>query len=414
MKILVVGSGGREHALAWKLAQEAEIFAAPGNPGISSLCECFDVPALEITEQVALARRLKADLVVVGPEDPLIAGLADALRAEDIAVFGPGSAGAQLEGSKAFSKALMKESGVPTAAFGTFTDAWDAKRYIAEQDEAGRKLVIKASGAALGKGVTVCSTRQEAEAAADFALTAHGFGSAGAEIVIEERLVGPEFSLLTLCSDGDFFSLPPAQDYKRAFDDDAGPNTGGMGSYSPVPWVTPGMVRETEERVVRPILDALGERGVKFRGMLFSGLMLTQQGVRCLEYNVRFGDPETQSIVLRLGNGFAEALRACALGEPIPAVELKPNAAVSVVIASGGYPGKHEKGLPITLPPAPSGVQIFHAGTRLLDGALVTSGGRVLAVSAVAGSLADARRRAYEAVAGVQFGGLQYRTDICA
>ncbi|MFI5386400.1 MAG: phosphoribosylamine--glycine ligase [Fimbriimonadales bacterium] len=420
MKVLVVGSGGREHALAWKLSQEADVVAAPGNPGIAECARCVSVATSDHSGLVDLARRESVGLVVIGPEDPLIAGLADATRAASIPAFGPGADGAQLEGSKAFSKQLMREAGIRTAAFETFDDAAQAHAYVESQSG---KLVVKASGAALGKGVIVTENATEAHDAVDAMLVDGEFGAAGRTIVIEERLSGPEFSLLTLCS-GDqeskvqspkskvFLSLPVAQDYKRAFDGDRGPNTGGMGTFSPVPWITDRMVGQTEDDVVRPILAALQARGISYRGVLFSGLMLHEGKTHCLEFNVRFGDPEIQSIVLRLGSGLAAALLACAKGEPIPPVDALDNAAVSVVVASGGYPGRYEKGKPIEIGAMPDGVHVFHAGTAMTDGQLVTNGGRVLAVSASAPDIKEARRLAYEAVEGVRFEGKQNRQDI--
>ncbi len=414
MKILVVGSGAREHALVWKLLQEAEVFAAPGNPGIASLCQCFSISAMDFQGILELARKLGIDLVVVGPEDPLIAGLADALRHAGLVVFGPGAEGACLEGSKAFSKDLMREAGVPTAAYGTFTDHSEANRFVASREDKGKRVVVKGSGAALGKGVTGCSSAKEAVDAVDFALVAKGFGDAGTEIVIEDRLEGKEFSLLTLCSDQGFFSLPVAQDYKRIFDGDLGPNTGGMGSYSPVPWIPEGLVKETEASVVAPLLAALKARGIEYRGVLFSGLMVDGGVPYCLEYNVRFGDPETQSVMARLGHGFAGALLACAKGMTIPPVEVLDNAVVSVVLASGGYPGDVKKGLPISIGDLPEGVVAFHAGTKTDAGRLVTSGGRILTVTATAASAITARALAYEGVFRVAFEGMHFRNDVAA
>ena len=274
--------------------------------------------------------------------------------------------------------------------------------------------MIKASGNAMGKGVVVCGTRAEAEDAIAQMLDDRIFGEAGETIVVEDRITGREFSLLTLCSDGHILSLPVAQDYKRALDGDRGPNTGGMGTYSPVPWVTPELIAETEKLVVWPALKVLKARGIDYRGVLFSGLMLDGSHPYCLEYNVRFGDPETQSVMMRLGKGFAAALNACALGLPIPAIEVKDNAVVTVVVASGGYPGSYEKGRAIKLHSPPKGVKVFHAGTSTQDGQLSTSGGRVLAVRAKGYDIDDARSRAYAAADLVSFDGLQRRSDIAA
>ena len=412
MRILVVGSGGREHALAWKLSQEHEVVCAPGNPGIAADVATAAVAASDHDGLVALARGF--DLVVVGPEDPLVSGLADVLRAQGIATFGPGADGARLEASKAFSKALMDRAGVPTAAFRSFTDPSEAMLYAEGRMGEGRGVAVKASGNALGKGVVVCEEFWEAAEAIRGMMLDRQFGEAGATVVIEDRLVGPEFSLLTLVGDEGWVSLPVAQDHKRALDGDHGPNTGGMGSFSPCAWVTDEMLRETEARVVGPTLAALRESGIEFRGTLFSGLMVQNGTPYCLEYNVRFGDPETQSVVLRLGRGLGEALFAAATGAAIPPPETLDNAAVTVVVASGGYPGDYEKGLPIEVGPLPEGAKLFHAGTALKDGRLATSGGRVIAASAAAPTLEEARVKAYAAAGAVRFEGAFCRRDIAA
>ncbi len=402
MKVLVIGAGGREHSLCWKLAQEAEVIALPGNSGIAS------VARLAAGDPVDVALAEGVDLAVVGPETPLIDGLADRLRSAGIATFGPGADGARLEGSKAFSKELMREAGVPTAPFSVFSSADDAHAYVS----ANGPVVVKADGAAFGKGVVVCSSEHEAHDAVDAMLTDNEFGPAGSRIVIEDRLAGPEFSLLTLCADGDFWSLPVAQDYKRALDGDRGPNTGGMGSFSPVAGVSDPVVREAEEAVVRPILRILQERGISYRGVLFSGLMVHEGRPFCLEFNVRFGDPEIQSLVLRLGKGFGAALLACARGEKIEPVNVLPWAAVTVVIASGGYPGSYETGKAITIGDIPEGVQVFHAGTTARDGQLITAGGRVFAISASGPTVEAARALAYQAAVQVTFDGAYFRRDI--
>lgn len=413
MRILVIGSGGREHALCWKLAQEAEVHCTPGNPGIAQDCPVHEVAASDFPGIVALANNLAADLVVIGPENPLIDGLADILREAGLATFGPGQEGAQLEGSKAFSKALMRKAGVPTAEFKSFTESAPAREYARSMFAKGRPVVIKASGAALGKGVILCDVADEAERAISSMVDELEFGHAGSTIVVEERLSGPEFSLLTLCSDGDFLSLPVAQDFKRAYDNDEGPNTGGMGSYSPVPWISDDLVKEAEERIVRPVLKAMSIPG--YRGVLFSGLMVCNGKPYCLEYNVRFGDPETQSVMMRLGSGFANALLACARGEKIPQFEVLDNASVCVVVASANYPGAVEKGIPIDLPTnVANGAKLFHAGTALKDGKLVTSGGRVFGATAQAASQNEARAKAYELARSVRFEGAWSRGDIAS
>ncbi len=398
--------------MAWKLSQESEVLVAPGNPGIAEDCECVDVAALDFEGLLGLCRDRAVDLVVVGPEDPLVAGLADAISREGIAVYGPLSSAAQLEGSKAFSKALMRHAGVPTAAFESFSDAGEAKEYSRQRFEIRRGVAVKASGNALGKGVIVCGTLDEAEDAIERMLVAREFGEAGERIVVEDRLEGREFSLLTLVGDHNFVSLPVAQDHKRAFDGDQGPNTGGMGSYSPVDWLDSDFVREVEQRVVSPVLAELKSRGIPYRGTLFSGLMMDGGVAHCLEYNVRFGDPETETLMLRLGNGLSQALYEAAIGDRISQPQVKSNAAVSVVVASGGYPGKYEKGRSINVGPVPSGVKLFHAGTALQGGQLVTSGGRVICVSAEAPTLHEAKGLAYAGANAVQFDGAFFRRDI--
>lgn len=412
MRILVVGGGGREHALAWKLSQEAEIICAPGNPGIAEDVECVPVAQSDFAGLTQLAKDRQIDLVVVGPEDPLIAGLANVLRDNGLVVYGPGQHGAELEGSKAFSKELMFEAGIPTAAFLSFHDPDEAKTYARGRFANGRKVVVKASGNALGKGVVVCDNDLDAELAIDQMMVDRVFGDAGAVVVIEDRLVGWEFSLLTIIGDHNFVSLPAAQDHKRIFDGNKGPNTGGMGTVSPVPQVTASMVAHTEKAIVAPAIERLREQGIAFRGTLFSGLMVEGDDIYCLEYNVRFGDPEIESLVLRVGNGFAQALYQAAVGETIVAPQILDNVAITVFVASGGYPGNIQKGLPIEIGPLPKGVKLFHAGTAMKDSQLVTNGGRVIAVSASGATLDEAREKAYAGAAAIIFDGANYRRDI--
>lgn len=414
MKVLVVGSGGREHALAWKLAQESEVYCSPGNPGIAEDCGTFDVPASDPAGLIRLISHVHFDLVVIGPEDPLIAGLADALRAAGAAILGPGQDGARHEASKVWSKDMMAKAGVPTAAARTFTDSKLAKEYARGVFDQGAQVVVKASGAALGKGVVVCSTLQEAVDALAMMMDAGGLGAAGQNVVVEERLTGREFSLLTLVGGTSFSSLPVAQDYKRIFDNDEGPNTGGMGSASPVPWVSHDLVRQAEDKIVRPMIDEMARQGIDYRGVLFSGVMVVDGVPKCLEYNVRFGDPETQSVMMRIGSGLADALFVAANGGPVPSFQVADNAAVSVVVASEGYPGSYPKGVPIEIDPLPPGVKVFHAGTGAAGGQVVTNGGRVLAVTASASTVLDARKLAYEGVGRVRFEGMQFRSDIAA
>lgn len=409
MRILVVGSGGREHALAWKLSQEHEVVCAPGNPGIAQDVETVPIAASDTAGLVNLAKGF--DLVVIGPEDPLVNGLADALREAGTLVFGPGAAGARLEASKAFSKAAMQAAGVPTAAFGSFTDAKAATEFARARFDSGAAVAVKASGNALGKGVVVCDRLEQAEEAIRQMMVDRIFGDAGAEVVVEERLVGSEFSLLTLVSDAGFVSLPVAQDHKPAYEGNQGPNTGGMGTVSPPRWVSSELVARTEAEVVTPVLAYLKSQGIQFRGVLFSGLMVQDGKAYCLEYNVRFGDPETQSLTMRLGTGFGQALYAVATGTTMP-VQVLDNAAATVVVASGGYPGEYQKGLPIEIKPLPEGAKLFHAGTTLREGQLVTAGGRVIAASASAPTLEEARAKANQAAEAVRFEGAFFRRDI--
>lgn len=411
MRILVIGGGGREHALAWKLSEEAEVICAPGNPGISEDVECIPVAQHDFASILKLAKERSVDLVVVGPEDPLIAGLADALREQGFLTFGPGSNAAQLEGSKAFAKAMMQRAGVPTASYQTFIDAAASKEYVRLQFSEGMQVVLKASGNALGKGVIVCPTLEEALEGID---TLKALGEAGRTLVIEQRLIGREFSLLTIVGDQGIHSLPVAQDYKRVFDKDLGPNTGGMGTFSPLPWLSDDTVSQVENEIVNPILKTFADDKVSYRGILFSGIMVTESGPKCIEYNVRFGDPETQSVVRRLGTGLANALMQAASGEPITAIPVNTHCAITVALASRGYPGSYNKGLPIKIDPLHPDIKLFHAGTSLANGQLVTSGGRVLGVSAIGESPEEARNLAYDAVNQISFEGMHHRTDIGA
>lgn len=416
MRVLVVGSGAREHALCWRLAQEAtEVACTPGNAGIAQQFETLSVKAGDASGIEALVRRSGFDLVVVGPEQPLIDGLVDHLQSAGIAVFGPDADAAKLEGSKKFAKEKMHQAGVPTAEFGVFTDPEEALEFARSRFDAGLGVAVKASGNALGKGVIVCHQLDEAEDAIGMMLVEHELGAAGATIVVEDRLAGREFSLLTVCSGTHFRSLPVAQDYKRALDGDRGPNTGGMGSFAPASWVSSDLIARTETEVVAPMLELMAQQGTPFRGVLFSGIMVQDSQPYCLEYNVRMGDPETQSVVRLIGPGFLPALTSVAHGsDQIPAIETQTGAAVSVVIASPGYPGKIETGLPIQIGPMPEGIEVFHAGTDGADGRWVTQGGRVLTISAHAPNPEDARRLAYAGVSEVHFPGMQYRRDIGA
>jgi phosphoribosylamine---glycine ligase len=426
-RVLVVGSGGREHALALRLSVDDgvdELLIAPGNPGMAALGRTVDVTVDDVDGLVALASAERIDLVVVGPEVPLVAGLVDALAAVGIAAFGPTRAAAQLEGSKAFAKAVMDEAGVPTAGWVSTTSRDDA---LAALDRFGPPWVVKADGLAAGKGVVVTSQRAEAEAAVDAALLEGRFGAAGARLVIEEFLDGPERSLFAVCDGEDAVLLAPAQDHKRAFDGDEGPNTGGMGAFCPVPGFELGQphVDALRELVILPVLRTLAARGTPFRGLLYAGIVDTASGPKVLEYNVRFGDPETQAVLPRLRSSLVELLWASATGSrasgdgvaSVP-VRFGDDAAVTVVLASRGYPETSTPGIAIDgvdAADAIDGVHVLHAGTaRDGGGRLVTAGGRVLAVTGLGADLAAARTRAYAGVACVHIEGAHHRADIGA
>jgi phosphoribosylamine---glycine ligase len=397
MKVLVVGSGGREHALAWKLAQSdslSELHAAPGNPGIAALARCHPLRMDDVEGLLGLCREHELDLVVIGPEAPLVAGVADHLRRAGVTVFGPGAEAARIEGSKAFAKEVMEAAGVPTAA---------------ELAEVRAPCVVKADGLAAGKGVFVCRTQAEADAAWEQAR------ALGDSVLVEELLEGEEVSLFALTDGIEAIPLAPAQDFKRLLDGDEGPNTGGMGSYSPTPFLRPDEIDELVETVHRPVLAELAARGTPFIGLLYAGLMLTGDGPRVLEFNCRFGDPETQAILPRLEGDFLGAL-AGAAGGAVGGVELSagPEASVSVVLAAAGYPDAPEPGVQIggIEDAEAGGALVFHAGTAVRDGRLVSAGGRVLNVTGLGNSVAEARERAYAAVERIDFPGAQFRRDV--
>jgi phosphoribosylamine--glycine ligase len=416
LDVLVVGGGAREHALVRSLAKSPRIgrlIGAPGNPGIEDDAVTAAMAAEDIPSIVAFAERERLDLVVVGPEAPLVAGLADQLRDRGFAVFGPGADGARLEGSKAFAKEVMEAAGVPTGRAATFTEHGQALAYLRKH---GAPAVIKADGLAAGKGVIVARTLGEAEAALDECFVARRFGDAANTVLIEEFLEGEEVSLLSIVSGRQILPLAPAQDYKRALDGDGGSNTGGMGSYSPVPAVDDALYERLVDEVVRPTVAELARRGIDFRGVLYAGLMLTAGGPRVLEFNCRFGDPETQALLPRLESDLLEVLYAAARGEALPAAATwRKGAAVGVVMASRGYPASSSKGDTITgfeKAWGVDGVEVFHAATGRIDRRLVTAGGRVLTVTGLGDTFAEARARAYEGVAAIQFEGAQYRSDI--
>jgi len=418
MKVLVIGGGGREHALVWKLAQDRSrptLYCAPGNAGTAALGTNLSIAAEDVAGLVAWARTERPDLTVIGPEAPLCAGLTDLLEADGLRVFGPNRQAAQLEGSKVFAKEVMEAAGVPTARSASFTDPVAAKAYVRQQ---GAPIVVKAEGLAAGKGVTVCASVAEAEAAIDAALCAGIFGTAGARILVEECLEGPEASILALVDGTRCVLLASSQDHKRAHDGDTGPNTGGMGAYSPAPVVTDALWPLIQEQVFGRTLAELQKRGIVFKGVLYAGLMLTPDGPKVLEFNTRFGDPETQVILPRLDGDLIPLFEACIDGTlSADMLAWKADACVTVVMAAGGYPGAYARGAVIRgledaddLP----GVTVFHAGTRLAPEGVVTSGGRVLSVTALGAALPEAIQRAYEGMDRITFAGGWCRRDIAA
>ena len=416
MRVLLVGGGGREHALAWKLAQSprlGRLVAAPGNPGVARHAECVAVRDDEIDDLVALATRESADLVVVGPELPLSLGLADRLRAAGLAVFGPSQAAARLESSKAFSKDLMARYGIPTARFKIFQDAAAARRFCREW---GAPLVVKADGLAAGKGAIVCRTLDDADRAIRLCLEEGAFGSAGRTVVVEEFMEGEEASFFVVTDGTSALPFQAAQDHKTIFDGDRGPNTGGMGAYSPAPVMDATTDRRVMDEIVTPTIAAMAKEGAPYAGVLYVGLMITKDGPRVVEFNCRFGDPECQAILPRLDEDILPVFDAVARGRGLPAsLRWRPESSVCVVLASRGYPAAPKVGDPISglddagaLP----GVNVFHAGTARRDGGLVTAGGRVLGVQALGPDIRSAVARAYEAVDRIRFDGMQWRSDI--
>ena len=425
MKILVVGSGGREHAITWRLAQDTEkheLFCAPGNAGTTALATNLAIGAEDVSGVVAWAEANKPDLVVVGPEAPLCKGLVDALQKIGVKAFGPVQAGARMEGSKRFAKEIMDAAGVPTGRAKTFTDAEAAKAALPEY---GLPVVIKADGLAAGKGVIVAETTEQAEAAIDDMLVDNKFGAAGAEVLVEEFLHGEECSILALVDGENAVLLPSSQDHKRVFDGDKGPNTGGMGAYSPAPVVTDAMLPDIKARIILPVVRELKKRGIVYRGVLYAGLMITPPGgktalsgsaVNVVEFNARFGDPETEAVLVRLGGNFAQTLLNVANGCLKDSdVVVKPEVAATVIVASGGYPGSYEKGKVMSgldkAAEVPNAI-VFHCGTKAQDGATVTAGGRVLSVTGTGATLREAVDTAYKAVDLISFDGAFHRRDI--
>jgi phosphoribosylamine--glycine ligase len=416
MKILVIGSGGREHALAWKLAQSprvSQVFVAPGNGGTATEDGLVNLPLTAIPSLVEFVRRdTDIAFTVVGPEAPLAAGVVDAFRAAGLRIFGPTQAAAQLESSKDYAKQFMARHGIPTAAFGTFTDAAAAHAYI---DRQGAPIVVKADGLAAGKGVVVAATADEAHAAVDAMLAGNSMGEAGHRVVIEECLLGEEASFIVMVDGQHVLALASSQDHKRLGDGDSGPNTGGMGAYSPAPVVTPELHARIMREVIHPTVEGMAADGIRYTGFLYAGIMVGTDGApKVLEFNCRMGDPETQPIMLRLKSDLV-ALMEAAIDGTLDQVEAEwdRRTALAVVLAAAGYPDAPQKGAAIgALPAAADDLHVFHAGTATLDGRTVVSGGRVLAVAALGDSVRMAQSRAYEAVAAIHFDGMQYRRDI--
>ena len=416
MKVLIVGSGGREHAIAWKVAQSPKvdkIYCAPGNAGIAEYAECVPITAMEFDKLVAFAKEKSIDFTIVGMDDPLVGGIVDVFEAEGLKVFGPRKNAAILEGSKAFSKDLMKKYHIPTAAYENFTDPEEALKYL---ETAKMPIVLKADGLALGKGVLICNTLEEAKEGVRTIMEDKKFGNAGNTMVIEEFMTGREVSVLSFVDGKTIRTMTSAQDHKRAQDGDQGLNTGGMGTFSPSPFYTEEVDEFCRKYVYQPTVDAMAAEGRPFKGIIFFGLMLTPDGPKVLEYNARFGDPEAQVVLPRMKNDIIEVMEACVNGT-LDQIDLQfeDNAAVCVVLASDGYPVKYEKGIPMygfENFKGKDGYYCFHAGTKLKDGQIVTNGGRVLGITATGKDLKEARKNAYEATEWITFANKYMRHDI--
>ena len=416
MNVLLVGSGGREHALAWKLSQSkrlGHLYIAPGNPGTADFGTNVEIADTDIENLVAYARDKKIDLAIIGPEDPLAAGAVDAFEAAGIMAFGPSGAAAKLESDKAFAKKIMRANNIPTAESRTFTEYKDAKAYIASRDE---PVVVKAAGLAKGKGVFVCDEPSDAILAAERIMVDGLFGEAGSVVVVEDKLLGQEASILAFVDGRSIYVLESSQDHKPIGDGDTGDNTGGMGAYSPAPMVSEKLMAQIVREAIVPTVDGMNRNGTPYKGILYAGMMLTKGGPRVLEFNVRFGDPETQPILMRMKGDLLEVMTAVCKGKlDQVSLDWDPRPAVCVVMASGGYPGAYEKGKAISGLDAAGkmdDVMVFHAGTAWQGDQVVTSGGRVLGVTALGDSIAQAKSRAYEAVANISFEGAYYRRDI--
>jgi phosphoribosylamine---glycine ligase len=416
MKVLVIGGGGREHALIWKIAQSSrvrKIYCAPGNAGIVQMAECLPISADDVKGLAAWAEKEKIDLTVVGPEAPLTLGIVEDFRARGLRIFGPSRKAAEIEGSKAFTKELMKKYGIPTGESETFTDPGEAVRYVKAK---GAPLVVKADGLAAGKGVIICRKVEEALSAVELILVQKAFGAAGAKVVVEEFLEGEEASFLAFTDGENVLPLPTSQDHKAIYDNDQGPNTGGMGAYSPAPVVSEKIHREVMEKIMIPTVRGMAKEGREYQGVLYAGLMIKDEKARVLEFNARFGDPEAQPLLMRMKSDLIPVLEA-AIDKKLAGREIQweERPSVCVVMASGGYPGSYEKGKPI------SGLQdaakvrdafVFHAGTALKEGRVVTNGGRVLGVTSLGSGIQEAIQRAYEAAAKISWEGVYYRKDI--
>ncbi|MBU0479031.1 phosphoribosylamine--glycine ligase [bacterium] len=416
MKVLVIGSGGREHTLAWKIAQSlrvSKIYCAPGNAGTSQKAECIPIKAENISELIRFAEENEIDLTVVGPEAPLTKGIVDEFEKRNLRVFGPSKDASQLEGSKVFAKEIMLEAGVPTGKCEIFEDSDKATQYIKSQPV---PIVVKADGLAAGKGVVVAKTKEEALEAVELIMVKRAFGKAGDRIMIEECLVGEEASILAFCDGENFIPMVTSQDHKAIYDGDKGPNTGGMGAYSPAPVINEEMMKTISSQVFQPIINKMGKKGMSYKGVLYAGLMITESGLKVLEFNVRFGDPETQVILPRLKTDLIDVMESCIDGKLNEAsIEWRNETAVCVVIASGGYPGAYKKGEVITGIKQAEELQdviVFHAGTALAGVDITTSGGRVLGVTALGANIEQAIDKAYKAVGEIHFNKMYFRSDI--
>ena len=418
MKVLVIGSGGREHALTWKISQSPlvdKIYCAPGNAGISSLAECVDIKPDDFDGLIGFAKKNKIDLTIVGPEQPLVDGIADRFEEEGLLIYGPKKEGAILEGSKIFAKKFMQKHNIPTAKYVVFDNPVEARNYIGS-GEITCPAVIKADGLAAGKGVVICENMVQGMNAITELMENKKFGKAGEKIVLEEFLVGWEASIHIITDGNDYLILPCAKDHKKIYDGEKGPNTGGMGAVSPSPQIDATMKETIKTKIIEPFMEGLKKDGIDFKGTVFFGLMLTKQGPFVLEFNVRFGDPETQVILPRVENDIVPILYSVAKGKLEGDIKMSPNVAVNVVAVSRGYPGKYEKGFEISLPePTSSNITVFHAGTKFNDeGKLITNGGRVISVTALAPDIESARKEAYGSLKQIKFKGMFFRKDIAA